>query len=175
MICGIGYSDIKTTNKDNVHFKSYKIWSSILRRCYSKSDSSYSRYGAKGVTVHPSWLYYSNFKDWFDKNYVEGYHLDKDLLQVGNKMYSVETCCFIAPEHNSSLASINKDYSFMKGDKHFKSKSKESYEFNKTNRSDFKRTCKRQGWAFDDFEEIPTGEKDKFSVKSFYYIFKKRE
>ena len=33
----------------------------------------------------------------------EGWHLDKDILVKGNKVYSPETCCFVPVELNSLL------------------------------------------------------------------------
>ena len=49
------------------------------------------------------WLRFSNFKRWFDKNYEEGYYLDKDILVNGNKVYSPETCCFVPHEINELI------------------------------------------------------------------------
>lgn len=46
------------------------------------------------------WKYLSNFKKWYDEHYVEGWHLDKDILMQGNKFYSPETCCFVPFEIN---------------------------------------------------------------------------
>lgn len=66
----------------------------MLSRCYTR------RKGASANTyidcyVCDEWLIFSNFKKWFDEHYVEGWHLDKDILVKGNKVYSPETCCFV--------------------------------------------------------------------------------
>ena len=48
---------------------------------------------------------YSKWRDWFD-NYQykhDGWHLDKDLLFKGNKIYSETTCVFIPREINQVL------------------------------------------------------------------------
>ena len=34
---------------------------------------------------------------------LEGWHLDKDILSKGNKLYSKDTCCFVPLEVNSLL------------------------------------------------------------------------
>lgn len=34
----------------------YAIWGKIKSRCHNPNDSSYDRYGARGITVHPAWL-----------------------------------------------------------------------------------------------------------------------
>ena len=74
----------------------------MLERCYSpKLHAKEPTY--IGCTVCPEWHYLSNFKRWFDNNYVEGYHLDKDILVKGNKIYSPETCCFVPKEINFLL------------------------------------------------------------------------
>lgn len=54
----------------------------------------------EGCTVCDEWLYFSNFKKWFDENYIEGFQLDKDIIIRGNKVYSPQTCCFVPKEIN---------------------------------------------------------------------------
>ncbi len=35
--------------------KAYKIWQSMVSRCYNKNDSEYKRYGGRGITVCDEW------------------------------------------------------------------------------------------------------------------------
>ena len=80
----------------------YSHWSHMLRRCYDeRSLEKYPNY--KGCSVCEEWHTYSSFKKWFDINAVEGWHLDKDILIKGNKLYSPNTCCFVPPQINSLL------------------------------------------------------------------------
>lgn len=39
------------------------------------------------------------------KPHMEGWHLDKDILLKGNKVYSPETCAFVPAKINSLLIS----------------------------------------------------------------------
>lgn len=82
--------------------KCYDTWHSLLRRSYWKgyhaSEQSY-----KDVTVCEEWHNFQNFAQWFEESYkphMEGWHLDKDILQTGNKIYSPETCVFVPQEIN---------------------------------------------------------------------------
>lgn len=69
-----------------------------MKRCY---DDKYKekRSSYKDCFVCNEWLNYSNFKEWYDKNYYqiddELMYLDKDILFKGNKMYSPITCVFV--------------------------------------------------------------------------------
>lgn len=80
----------------------YVVWCDMLRRCYSekyhKKKPTY-----KGCSVCDEWLLFSNFKRWFDENYIDGYCLDKDIIVKGNKVYSPDTCCFVPKCINSLL------------------------------------------------------------------------
>lgn len=80
----------------------YVAWCDMLRRCYSekyhKKKPTY-----KGCSVCDEWLLFSNFKRWFDENYIDGYVLDKDILLKNNKVYSPDTCCFVPKCINSLL------------------------------------------------------------------------
>ena len=39
----------------------YNRWLTMLSRCYNINDISYCRYGAVGITVHPSWFNLSQY------------------------------------------------------------------------------------------------------------------
>jgi hypothetical protein len=77
----------------------YKKWISMLQRCYSerfqKNQPNYN-----GCTVCDEWLTFSKFKVWMEKQDWKGKQLDKDLLFVGNKIYSPETCALVTSKTN---------------------------------------------------------------------------
>lgn len=93
---------------ENEHTKEYQIWVNMLIRCYdNKIKEKYPTY--KDVTCCKEWLLFENFYEWlhkqenFDKWYNnEKWHLDKDILEKGNKVYSPETCCLV-PENVNKL------------------------------------------------------------------------
>lgn len=81
----------------------YRAWSDMLKRCYSiKYQENYPTY--KGCSVSDEWLTFSNFKTWMEMQDWEGMQLDKDLLFVGNKVYSPDTCVFVTGMVNSFTA-----------------------------------------------------------------------
>lgn len=101
-IYGVGIlGDVKT--KVNGKFtKEYSTWSNILQRCYDKEkQEEFPRY--KGCLVCDEWLYFPNFIDWCHSQSNWGkviqdrnkFHIDKDILVKGNKVYGPETCCFV--------------------------------------------------------------------------------
>lgn len=103
LVYGVGVNDYKGNTKYNhEHIPSYHTWGQMLKRCYSKEfldrQPTY-----RGCSVCEEWWSFSNFKKWFDENYIEGYSLDKDILFKGNKIYSPETCCFVPNEINVLL------------------------------------------------------------------------
>lgn len=105
---GIGYLGygVFKTNGSRYELIRYTKWKSMLNRCYGDFDSNPSYSTCK---VCEEWHNYQNYAKWYDENYIEGYHLDKDLLQQGaeNKIYSPETCCFIPNYINLFLQDKN--------------------------------------------------------------------
>tara|TARA_B100001105_G_scaffold148940_1_gene119429 strand:- start:1917 stop:2660 length:744 start_codon:yes stop_codon:yes gene_type:complete len=95
---GVGYLG---TNRKVTSLPAYHCWKHMLVRCYSENYHS-TRGTYRDCSVEKSWHNFTTFEVWFDKNYVEGYHLDKDLLEQGNRVYSKDTCCFI-PDYLNSL------------------------------------------------------------------------
>ena len=109
-VFGVGISGIKypiTTN--GVKTKEYMLWKDMLRRCYS-DDFKKKRPTYEGCECSENFLHYEYFYEWCHKQIGFGnegngnpFHLDKDLLVKGNKVYSEDTCVFIPPEINLLL------------------------------------------------------------------------
>ena len=107
-VCGVGINDYDGTVRCNgAHIPSYHTWGQMLKRCYNE-DYLQKHHTYKGCSVCEEWLHFSNFKKWFDENYIEGYQLDKDILNKGNKVYSPLTCCFVPFEINALLCKSDK-------------------------------------------------------------------
>jgi hypothetical protein len=107
LICGVGINDADYNTQFIINGKTkccnfYSIWSSMIRRCYSKykqeTDPSYI-----GCKVHSEWLTFSNFKSWMIKQDWQGKAIDKDILVQGNKVYSPSTCIFVTTSINNLL------------------------------------------------------------------------
>ena len=105
-VYGVGILGTKYSPSINgVKTKEYMLWHSMLKRCYSDT------YKKKHPTyidckVSDGFLYYECFYEWCNKQIGfdnEGWHLDKDLLIKGNKVYSENTCVFIPKEINLVL------------------------------------------------------------------------
>lgn len=94
------FDSIKSSNESEDMKIAYHMWVRMFRRCYSGKFETYN-----GCEVCKDWWLFSNFKQWFDVNYVVGYELDKDILVRNNKIYSPETCCFVPHMINSLLIS----------------------------------------------------------------------
>ena len=109
-VYGVGILGTKYPSKvSGVTTKEYVPWCSMLKRCYSdsykKKNPTY-----KDCEVSENFKSYEYFYEWCHKQVGFGndgngnpFHLDKDLLIKGNKVYSESTCVFIPSEINSLL------------------------------------------------------------------------
>lgn len=105
-IYGVGINDFPYPIKVNgIKLKSYTSWISMLCRCYSDRYQS-NKPTYVDCSVCTDWLYFSNFHNWHEKNYIDGYSLDKDILIPGNKIYAPESCIYI-PSWLNAFVSIN--------------------------------------------------------------------
>ena len=98
----IGFVDNGTTWKDGKRTKEYQTWMNMFHRCY-RGDRSTRLLSYVDCEVDEFFHSFGNFEKWvkdqkgFDQ---EGWHLDKDILVKGNRVYSPETCCFVPKEIN---------------------------------------------------------------------------
>ena len=105
-VCGVGIVGTKyppTISGRNT--KEYDLWYSMLRRCYS--DSFKKKYPTYiGCEVSDDFKSYEYFYEWCQSQVGfgnDGFHLDKDLLTKGNKIYSEDSCVFIPADVNLLL------------------------------------------------------------------------
>ena len=105
-VYGIGVLGTKYQAKINgVMTKEYDLWKSMLKRCYSDVYKK-QRPTYEDCEVGDNFKSYEYFYEWCHKQIgfdVKGWHLDKDLLIKGNKVYSEDSCIFIPSEINLLL------------------------------------------------------------------------
>lgn len=85
----------------------HNSWTGMLRRCYSsKHLSKYPSY--EGCKVAEEWHNFQIYSQFYEEDTYrqKGWHLDKDLIVLGNKVYSPETCLYIPPEINVAGISL---------------------------------------------------------------------
>lgn len=106
LVFGVGINGVRRT-AENKPF--YSVWKHMLGRCYS-NDVLLNQPTYKGCTVCDDWLTYSNFKRWMVDQDWKGKYLDKDILEVGNKVYHPDKCIFVDRALNN-LLSLGKGFS----------------------------------------------------------------
>ena len=106
-VCDIGYKGLGSFNCVT-HKKAYFLWVNVLTRItenfYKERSSSY-----KDVTVCEEWLNFQNFAEWcYSQKFFNAkddagnlYHIDKDILHKGNKVYCPKYCTFVPPYINT--------------------------------------------------------------------------
>jgi hypothetical protein len=106
LVCGVGVNDLGRPvywkeNGKYVICPIYRVWKSMLVRCYDKNFHHKVTYAESYVV--PEWLRLSNFEKWMEQQDWKGKELDKDILFQGNKIYGPETCVFIPHDLNVFL------------------------------------------------------------------------
>lgn len=94
-------------NKEVV--KEYSVWKGMLLRCTEKFQTKYPTYA--GTSCSDNFKSYSYFYEWCQEQVGFGnlddnsrsWHLDKDLLIKGNKLYGENLCIFIPSRINNIL------------------------------------------------------------------------
>lgn len=100
-----GFVDGKSKRERIWQCPKYKNWKSGLQRCFDKkwiqANPTYD-----GCIWTEDWIRLSKFVCWRDTyaethGSVDGKHLDKDIILLGNKLYSPETCAYVWPATNT--------------------------------------------------------------------------
>ena len=109
-IQGIGYNDEKHPSRvSGKKIREYRTWTNMLLRC--TENSWVHRPSYTGTTCSENFKSYSYFYEWCNKQVgfgniddnMESWHLDKDLLIKGNKLYSEDNCVFVPKKINTLL------------------------------------------------------------------------
>ena len=105
-VYGVGILCTKYPSTVNgIHTKEYKLWQNMLVRCYSDSSKK-RRPTYEGCEVSDNFKSYEYFYEWC-RNQIgfsnKNWHLDKDLLIKGNKVYNEDSCVFIPNDINLLL------------------------------------------------------------------------
>lgn len=103
----------------------------MIKRCYAHLESSRHKTYTE-CEVCEEWQNFQNFAEWYDENYFNGCHIDKDIKIKGNKIYSPETCIMVTRSENMEEV-LSRRF------KPFKIISPDNKEFYVTNASKFAR------------------------------------
>ncbi len=107
LIYGIGVNDANYVVNPKINGKRvtcifYETWTGMIKRCYyDKYQDKYPTY--IGCIVTNEWHSFMAFKSWMETQDYENKQLDKDLLFIGKKVYSPETCIFVTCQVNVLL------------------------------------------------------------------------
>lgn len=74
----------------------YDQWKNMIARCYS----SHHQPAYSGCTVCDEWLSFTSFLAWLRTKDWKGKSMDKDIIVIGNLVYSPSTCLFVHKKVN---------------------------------------------------------------------------
>lgn len=87
--CNPGKGNRKTHGQSGSRL--YKVWESMIARCYNLHNCAYDRYGARGIIVCEKWKYFETFYAWaLSSGYQSHLTIDRWPNQKGN--YEPENC-----------------------------------------------------------------------------------
>lgn len=99
----VQFVGINDADYDVRHCAIYKHWCHMLNRCYDPKQLA-KRPTYNQCTVSEEFKIFSLFREWvLTQGDITGLHLDKDIIEVGSKEYSADTCCFVTHAVNSLL------------------------------------------------------------------------
>lgn len=165
-ICGVGVNDFDGAIKIKTkHLKSYDCWRNMIMRCYDvKEQEKHPTY--KGCVVCDEWLYFSNFKKWFDENYRDGYEIDKDILYKDCKYYSPQTCLFV-PRYINNLFRAREDNRYGMGVRYNKQTCKYFAVTSINGKTKYGKVFNSKEEAYQDYRELKYKEIKRVAINAF--------
>ena len=88
---------------NGAYTQEYTAWVNMLKRCYYKRDTALNSAYIDKCHVCDDWLIFQNFASWFEKNKYqvdERLHVDKDIKNPNNKVYSPDNCLLVPQRIN---------------------------------------------------------------------------
>lgn len=102
-VYNVGITGEEICSIEGKELKEYKIWSEMIRRCYSEIfKKKYPTY--INCEASDNFKHFSYFKNWCNNQVgfnEPDFELDKDILLKGNKIYSESLCAFVPREINT--------------------------------------------------------------------------
>lgn len=101
-VYGVGIvGDKYPTSINKEKTKEYETWKTIIKRCYSENKREKNK-TYEDCKVSEEWKYFPNFYEWIinQPNYEKwknnkNWHIDKDIIKQGNKIYDSKYCCLV--------------------------------------------------------------------------------
>jgi hypothetical protein len=90
--------------------KAGSVWRAIRDRCATGGAQQERRPRYSGCAMSENFKNFQFFAEWCQSQIgygLKNYHIDKDLLVDGNKLYSENTCVFVPAALNTFLCSHN--------------------------------------------------------------------
>lgn len=118
-LCGFIYKKVKKSNLRPVSSCNHPIkrpmaskrlqhiYTSMISRCYKKTDKSFRFYGAKNITVCDDWK--NNRNNFFYWAILSGYNEEMTIDRINEKLgYFPENCRWVSKEKNAKFKSTTR-------------------------------------------------------------------
>lgn len=117
-VCGVGFLGVGPHVAKQAYIPNpvHQVWHDMLKRTYTPRTEQESRAYA-GTYVHSHWHNFQNFAEWYQEQIKDfgpvdfRWHLDKDILQPGNREYGPRFCKVIPQPVNELFT----DHAFARG------------------------------------------------------------